>query len=76
MLESILNKVAGLQVCNFTKKRLQNSWFAVNIAKFLRTPVLKKFYERLLHYVPSTISSYYGHRYLIVRLTSSARMCF
>ena len=33
--------------CNFIKKRLQNRCFAVNIAKFLRTPILKNFCERL-----------------------------
>ena len=40
-LESLLNKVTGPQACNFTKKRLQHSCFPVNLAKFLRTPILK-----------------------------------
>ena len=41
MLESPFNKVAGLQACMFIKKRLQHKCFPVNIAKFLRTPILK-----------------------------------
>ena len=39
VLESLLNKVADLQVCNFIKKILQHSYFAVKLAKFLRTPI-------------------------------------
>ena len=42
MLESLFNKVAGLKACIFIKKRLQHRCFPVNIAKFLRTPILKK----------------------------------
>ena len=41
-------KNAGLQACSFIKKRLQHSCFLMNIAKFLRTPVLKNICERLL----------------------------
>ena len=37
VLESLFNKSAGLQVCNFMKKRLQHRCFPVNIAKYLRT---------------------------------------
>ena len=48
MLESLLKKVAGLQVCNFIKKRLQHRYFPVKIAKFLRTITLKNICERLL----------------------------
>ena len=40
MLVSLFNKVAGLQICNFIKKKLQQRCVAVNIAKFLRTPFL------------------------------------
>ena len=32
-----------LQTCNFIKKRLQHRCFLVNVAKFLRTPILKNF---------------------------------
>ena len=37
-----------LKTCNFIKKRLQHRCFLVNIAKILRTPILKKIWERLL----------------------------
>ena len=36
MLESLFNKVAGLNVCNSIKKRLQHSCFSVKFANFLR----------------------------------------
>ena len=48
MLDSLFNKVAGLQSCNFVKKRLQHRSFPVNIVGFLTTPVLKNSRERLL----------------------------
>ena len=38
MSESPFNKVAGLQTCKFTKKRLQHKCSTVNIAQLLRTP--------------------------------------
>ena len=47
MLDSLFNKVAGLQSCNFVKKRLQHRSFSVNIVEFLTTPVLKNSRERL-----------------------------
>ena len=48
MLESLFNKVAGPQLYNFISKRLQHRCFAVKLAKFLRTPMLKDNCERLL----------------------------
>ena len=48
VLESLFNKVAGLQACNYIKKRPQLRCFPVNIAKFLRTPILKNTCEELL----------------------------
>ena len=39
-------KSACLQSSNFIEKRLQHRCFTVNIAKFLRTPVLKNIGER------------------------------
>ena len=36
VLESLFNKVADLQLCNFIKKRLRQSFFSVKFAKFLR----------------------------------------
>ena len=41
MLESLLNKVAGLSACNFIKKRLQHRCFPVTFAKYSRTPFLQ-----------------------------------
>ena len=43
-----LNKVSVGAVCNFIKKRLQDSCFRVTIAKFVRTPILKNICKRLL----------------------------
>ena len=48
MLESIFGKVAGQKSCNFIKKRLQDKCVFVNIAKFLRTPILKNICKRQL----------------------------
>ena len=48
MLEFLFKKFGVLQVYNFIKKRLQHRCFAVNIAKFLRSTILKNIYERLL----------------------------
>ena len=45
---SVLNKIAGPKVSNFIKKRLQHRRFLVKFAKFLRTPISKNIYERLL----------------------------
>ena len=45
VLECLFNKIAGLQV---SRKRLQHRCFPGNIAKVLRTPILKKICERLL----------------------------
>ena len=41
-------KFACLKACNFIKKRLRYMCFPVNTAQFLRTPILKNTYERLL----------------------------
>ena len=48
---SLFDKVAGLQTCNFNKKRLQYRCFPVNFAKFLGTSILKNIYKRLLLYL-------------------------
>ena len=39
-----------MKVCNFIKKRLQHSCFTVNVAKFLRTHILKNSCEQQLLY--------------------------
>ena len=48
VLGSLFNIVVGLQAFNFIIKRLQHKCFPVNIAKLLRTPVLKNICEQLL----------------------------
>ena len=49
MLQSLFNTcVAGLQVCNFIKKRFQHKCFSVNVAKFFKMYILKKICELLL----------------------------
>ena len=51
VLESFFDKVAGLQVRNFIKKRLQQSYFPVKFVKFLKAPMLKNIGKRLLLWV-------------------------
>ena len=47
-LEALFNNVSGLQACNFIKKRHRHRCFSVNIAKFLKTPILKYTCDQLL----------------------------
>ena len=42
MLESLFHKVAGLQACNYIKKRLQQKCFLANIAKNFKNTYFKK----------------------------------
>ena len=42
------NRVADFRPATILKKRLEHKCFPVNIAKFLRTPILKNICERLL----------------------------
>ena len=42
------NKIASRQACNFTKKRLQQRCFLMNMVKFLKTAILKNICEWLL----------------------------
>ena len=46
--ESLLNKVAGLQICNVNKKRLQYRRFLVIYAKILRALILKNIVNNYL----------------------------
>ena len=48
VVETLFYNVAGIQACNFIKKRLKHRCFPVNIAKFSRTPILKSILEQLL----------------------------
>ena len=52
-----LNKNVGLQSWNFIKKRLQHRFFPVNIAKFLKAPVLENICERLFELFPTWASN-------------------
>ena len=61
MLESLFNKVAGLQGRSFIKKRLQHSCFPVNIAKSLRAPILKIIFKRLLLFMFLGVTNPGGH---------------
>ena len=49
VLQSLFNKVAGLQPNNFIKERPQHRCFPVNNAQFLITPILNE--RQLLHIV-------------------------
>ena len=51
------NENAGLQSCNFFKKTLPHRRFPVNIAKFLRKPVLKNICKRLFERFPTLTSN-------------------
>ena len=51
ILESLFNKVAGLQASNFIKKRLQHRCFPV---KFLRTPIFTEHLRWLLLFIKET----------------------
>ena len=66
--ESLFDKASGLSPCNFIKKRLQHKCFPVKFAKFLRTPILKNIYERLLlFFVLCMYLNYYkGRRWRVM----------
>ena len=57
VFESLFNEVAGLQACNFIKKKLQHRCFPVNIAKFLRIPILRNSWKQLF------LTRLYGQKY-------------
>ena len=48
MLKPLFRTFSGLMVCKFILERLQDECFQVNVAKFLRIPVLKRIGRRLL----------------------------
>ena len=56
--KSLFNRVVGLKASNFIKRDCkQDKFFPVNIAKFLRTPILKKIFEqRLLQFLLLTVN--------------------
>ena len=60
MLESLFRKVANLKASNFIGKRLKHRCFPVKLAVFLRTPILKNIYERLLLWTSNIQSQPFG----------------
>ena len=73
VLKSLFNKFICLQVCNFTKKRLQHRRFPVNIANFKNT-----YFEKHLRTADSD-SSYILHSKLnkiIQEVDWSSRLAF
>ena len=57
--------VIGLQACSLIKKRLQLSYFPVNIAKFLRAPVFTEYLRWLLFSLPFNRLNL-SHRYVFL----------
>ena len=55
VLESLFDKVAGLQTCNVIKKRLQHMCFPVNIAKLLKTAISMKTCEWLFLWISESL---------------------
>ena len=52
-----LNRNVSLQSWNFMKERLQHSFFPVNIAKFLKTPILEIICKQLFERFPTCASN-------------------
>ena len=51
--------IVGLKPCNFIKMRLQHMCFSVNIAKFIRTPILKDICGLFLIYNINQLTGFY-----------------
>ena len=72
VLDSLFNKIAGLQACNFSKKSLQHRCFPVNNEEFLKTTF---FIEHLRWLHLNVITSVYkvvkDHQKYHVRSSSS-----
>ena len=64
-----------MKTCNFIKKRLQYSCFLVNIAKFLKTIILKNICQRLL--LMCFIPNLYLHKTFVtlIQKTGSWGIC-
>ena len=67
-MQSALNKVADFKACDFIKKRSQSRCFLVNIAKFLRTPMVVAHKYML---IINTICSAYLQGYTVFRISCS-----
>ena len=83
VLESVFNKFASLRASNFITKKLQHRCFPVKFAKFLRIPILKNIYQRLLlyfhynshHHFPYHHFHYYQKQPFADPLFASAKFC-
>ena len=74
MLESLFNRAANFHACRFMKKTLQCRCFPVNIAKVLRTPILKNVGERpLLEVVPY---KYHISDQVVWRIAAKFNFCY
>ena len=74
MLESLFNRAANFHACRFMKKTLQCRCFPVNIAKVLRTPILKNVGERpLLEVVPY---KYHISDQVVRRIAAKFNFCY
>ena len=73
VLESLFNKVAGIQVCNFIKKRLRHRCFPVKLAKFLKKHFFTEHLRWLLlmmllynqYYWPVHLQHYWKNHYTL-----------
>ena len=72
---SLFIKVAGLQACNFIKKRLQWRCFPANIVDFSKTPILKNICKRLLLHLTLHKKWSFLLRISSVNVTKSADFC-
>ena len=54
-MESLFDKVADHEACNFIKKRFQQMCFLVNTAKFLKTAILKNTCERQFLWISESL---------------------
>ena len=54
-MESLFDKVADNEACNFIKKRFQQMCFLVNIAKFFKTAILKNTCERQFLWISESL---------------------
>ena len=77
---SPFNKVAGLQTCNFIKKRLKYRCFPVNFAKYLGTPISKNIYKRLLlhlkYYIPANNTAEVVAEYSKTETARIKKLCY
>ena len=79
LCQSLFDKAAGLQTCNFIKKRLQYRCFLVNFVKFLGTPTLKTIYKQLLlhlkYYTPANNTAKIVAEYSKT-VTARVKLCY